>query len=687
MSGSTAAAHPCAVSTPARRRASIASSRPHDVRGRAGSRDGCDRRADRRGRAEPRRRRRCSNTRPRSTALRRRRWPRSKSAPTRCARAFETLPEALRAALQTAAARIRAFHERQTLASWSYRDADGSEFGQRVTPLDRVGVYVPGGQAAYPSSVLMNVIPAHVAGVAEIVMVVPTPGGARNPLVLAAAHLAGVTRAFAIGGAQAIAALAYGTATIPAVDKICGPGNAYVAAAKRRVFGAVGIDMIAGASEVLVIADAQRQPRLGRDGPLRAGRARRARAVDPRHARRRDARRGRGERAATDRGDAAARDHRGVARRAAARSSRCATSTRRARSRTASRRSTWSSRSPIPRACCRRSATRARSSWGTTRRRRSATTARDRITCCRRAAPRGSRRRSASTISRSARACSTSRSRRRARSAPWPPRSRTAKACRRTREARCTASTRPSIDAHVRRLRRCRRAPGDPRALRLCGRAGRRHDQARRNGEFRTGCRRKLRRRSPPPSPRCRSTAIPTAGPRASRRRCARRSASRQSLGLILGNGSDELIQIITIAVARPGATILAPEPSFVMYRMNALYAGVRFVGVPLAADFALDTGAMLDAIERERPALIFLAYPNNPTGNLFDVGRHRGRSCAPRRGSSSSTRRTTPTRMRASCRASPSFRTSSSCGPSRRSGWRGCGWAMPSRRPNGRRN
>ena len=145
-----------------------------------------------------------------------------------------------------------------------------------MTPLDRVGVYVPGGKAAYPSSVLMNAIPAHVAGVAEIVMVVPTPGGARNPLVLAAAHLAGVTRAFAIGGAQAIAALAYGTATIPAVDKICGPGNAYVAAAKRRVFGTVGIDMVAGASEVLVIADAHRESRLGRDGPLRAGRARRA---------------------------------------------------------------------------------------------------------------------------------------------------------------------------------------------------------------------------------------------------------------------------------------------------------------------------------------------------------------------------------------------------------------------------
>ena len=171
-------------------------------------------------------------------------------------RAYDAIPEAQRAALQTAVARIRAYHERQKLESWSYRDPDGSEFGQQVTPLDRVGVYVPGGKAAYPSSVLMNVIPAHVAGVREIVMVVPTPGGARNPLVLAAAHLGGVSRAFAIGGAQAIAALAYGTATVPAVDKICGPGNAYVAAAKRRVFGAVGIDMVAGVSEILVVADA-----------------------------------------------------------------------------------------------------------------------------------------------------------------------------------------------------------------------------------------------------------------------------------------------------------------------------------------------------------------------------------------------------------------------------------------------
>ena len=170
--------------------------------------------------------------------------------------AFDGLPADQRDALTVAAKRIRAYHERQQAASWSFSEADGTRLGQNITALERVGIYVPGGKAAYPSTVLMNALPAHVAGVAEIIMVVPTPGGVRNALVLAAAQLAGVTRAFAIGGAQAIAALAYGTATIPAVDKIVGPGNAYVAAAKRRVFGVVGIDMIAGPSEILVIADA-----------------------------------------------------------------------------------------------------------------------------------------------------------------------------------------------------------------------------------------------------------------------------------------------------------------------------------------------------------------------------------------------------------------------------------------------
>ena len=172
--------------------------------------------------------------------------------------AFDSLPEEQKNALTEAAARVRSYHEAQKQAtgqSWSYRDADGTLLGQKVTPLDRVGIYVPGGKAAYPSSVLMNAIPAQVAGVAEIIMVVPTPKGEKNPLVLAAAYIAGVTRGFTIGGAQAVAALAYGTATVPKVDKITGPGNAYVASAKKRVFGHVGIDMIAGPSEILVLAD------------------------------------------------------------------------------------------------------------------------------------------------------------------------------------------------------------------------------------------------------------------------------------------------------------------------------------------------------------------------------------------------------------------------------------------------
>ncbi len=177
--------------------------------------------------------------------------------------ALKAIPAEQRAALEAAARRVRAYHERQLDAcgrSWSYRDEDGTLLGQKVTPLDRVGIYVPGGKAAYPSSVLMNAIPAHVAGVPEIIMVVPTPKGERNQLVLAAAAVAGVTRAFTVGGAQAVAALAYGTATVPKVDKITGPGNAYVASAKKNVFGTVGIDMIAGPSEILVLADGTTPP-------------------------------------------------------------------------------------------------------------------------------------------------------------------------------------------------------------------------------------------------------------------------------------------------------------------------------------------------------------------------------------------------------------------------------------------
>ena len=174
--------------------------------------------------------------------------------------ALNGLPANQRAALQAAADRVRTYHEKQVMQSWSYTEPDGTLLGQQITPLDRVGLYVPGGKAAYPSSVLMNAIPAKVAGVGELIMVVPTPNGERNQLVLAAAAIAGVDCVFCIGGAQAVGALAYGTQTIPQVDKVTGPGNAYVAAAKRRVFGVVGIDMVAGPSEILVICDGKTDP-------------------------------------------------------------------------------------------------------------------------------------------------------------------------------------------------------------------------------------------------------------------------------------------------------------------------------------------------------------------------------------------------------------------------------------------
>ncbi|MDI1299157.1 histidinol dehydrogenase [Methylotenera sp.] len=174
--------------------------------------------------------------------------------------ALDGLPTEQRDALKTAADRVRIYHEKQLMSSWSYTEADGTLLGQQVTSLDRVGLYVPGGKAAYPSSVLMNAIPAKVAGVKELIMVVPTPNGERNQLVLAAAAISGVDRVFCLGGAQAVGALAYGTETVPQVDKVVGPGNAYVAAAKRRVFGVVGIDMVAGPSEILVICDGKTNP-------------------------------------------------------------------------------------------------------------------------------------------------------------------------------------------------------------------------------------------------------------------------------------------------------------------------------------------------------------------------------------------------------------------------------------------
>jgi histidinol dehydrogenase len=208
-----------------------------------------------RARATPR----CSSTRAASTSSTSAAW-RTGTAARRTAAALDRLPAAQRKALEAAAQRIAVITSGRKSESWEFTEADGTRLGQKVTPLDRVGLYVPGGKAAYPSSVLMNALPAKVAGVGELIMVVPTPRGEKNALVLAAACLAGVDRVFTIGGAQAVGALAYGTQTMPQVDKIVGPGNAYVAAAKRRVFGVVGIDMVAGPSEVLIIADGLANP-------------------------------------------------------------------------------------------------------------------------------------------------------------------------------------------------------------------------------------------------------------------------------------------------------------------------------------------------------------------------------------------------------------------------------------------
>ena len=340
-------------------------------------------------------------------------WPNLELDPALLKRHSTPLPAAQRDALLFAAARVRSYHEAQKEAcgqSWSYRDADGNLLGQKVTPLDRVGIYVPGGKAAYPSSVLMNAIPAHVAGVEQIIMVVPTPAakgecrplGERNPLVLAAAHVAGVSRVFTIGGAQAVAALAYGTQTVPKVDKITGPGNAYVAAAKRRVFGTVGIDMIAGPSEILVLADGSTPPDwVAMDLFSQAEHDELAQSIllcpDAAYI---------DQVQAVDRPavavDGAARDHRQPRSTGAVRWCRRAPWRRPAPSATGSRPSTWKSAATSRIAGSRCCAMPERSSWAPIPARAWATTAPVPTMCCRPVRRRGFPARSGCTISRSA---------------------------------------------------------------------------------------------------------------------------------------------------------------------------------------------------------------------------------------------------------------------------------------------
>jgi histidinol dehydrogenase len=532
-----------------------------------------------------------------------------------------------RAALEAAATRVRSFHERQLAASgrgWSYRDGDGSLLGQKVTPLDRVGIYVPGGKAAYPSTVLMNALPAKVAGVGEIVMVAPMPGGQRNALVLAAAAIAGVDRVFAIGGAQAIGALAYGTATVPAVHKVTGPGNAYVASAKRRVFGTVGIDMIAGPSEILVLADGTTPPdwvamdlfsqaehdELAQSILLcpDAGYIDRVLAAIerllpalPRQALIRASLEGRGALVLTRSMEEA-----------------CAISNR-----IAPEHLEVSANSP--------------QRWEPLLRHAGAIflgafTSESLGDYCagpnhvlptsgtaRFSSPLGvyDFQKRSSLIEVSARGAATL----------GPIAAELAHgeglaAHARAAEMRLEnlpaagawqlASTAERIAAVI------RQDVKSMHAYAIQASAGLVKLDAMEN-PFR----------------------LPTALQRALGERLGQVAINRYpttcvaevvaalssyvklpaGCKLMLGNGSDELISLLALACDLPGATILAPVPGFVMYEMSAKLQGLRFVGVPLTTRFELDTQAMLAAIEQHQPAITYIAYPNNPTANLFDEG------------------------------------------------------------------
>jgi len=544
--------------------------------------------------------------------------------------ALDAVTPAQRRALEAAAERVRDFHCRQLQAcgrGFSYRDAEGTLLGQKVTPLERVGIYVPGGKAAYPSSVLMNAIPAQVAGVGEIIMVAPMPARAgaapeRNALVLAAAQLAGVQRVFAIGGAQAVAALAYGTASVPRVDKITGPGNAYVAAAKRQVFGTVGIDMIAGPSEILVLADGNTPPEwvamdlfsqaehdelaqsilLCPDAAYLDAVAAEIERLLPGMARReviRASLEGRGALVAVrsmeeacEIADRIAPEHLELSVREPARWEPLL------RHAGAIFLGAWTSES-LGDYCA-----------GPNHVLPTSGTARF-------SSPLGvydfQKRTSLIEVS--------------------------ALGAARLGPIAAELAHGEGLQAHA-RAAELRLAAGDgattapPPAL-----AERLRDTIRQDVQS-------MHAYAIQPSAGLvkldameNPFRLPEALQRELGERLGRVAINRypgESIGALaaalaehagvppgcktmLGNGSDELIDLLAAACARPGATVLAPLPGFVMYEMSARLRGLAFVGVPLRPDFELDEAAMLAAIERCRPALTYLAYPNNPTANLFD--------------------------------------------------------------------
>ena len=554
--------------------------------------------------------------------------------------ALASLEPARRHALEQAAERIRSYHERQLSRSWDYVEADGTRLGQKITPLDRAGLYVPGGKAAYPSSVLMNALPARVAGVGELVMAVPTPEGARNPLVLAAAAIAGVDRVFTMGGAQAVAALAYGTATVPAVDKIVGPGNAYVAEAKRRVFGVVGIDMIAGPSEILVITDGGVSPDwVAMDLFSQAEHDELAQAIllcpdaafiDRVH----EAigrllssmpRRAVIERSLADRGALVkVRDMQeacDIANRIAAEhleiiSERAEDWAERIRHAGALFLGPYASESlgdycagpnhvlPTMRTA------RFSSPLGVYDFQKRSSIIAIAEPAARRLGPIAAtlaRGEGLEAHARSAELRLESSADARAGSSVGVGVSQT------TAADAVLGSADPAARGVLSVIRPEVRAMSSYHVAPSSGlvKLDAMENPYRLPTELRDALASRL------------ADAMLNRYPVPSYLELKRLITSRLGIpagfDCLLGNGSDELITMICVACARPGAVVLAPAPSFVMYDVSARLAGCRFVGVDLAADFSLHIDAMLQAIRRHRPAVVFLAYPNNPTGNAFD--------------------------------------------------------------------
>ena len=554
--------------------------------------------------------------------------------------ALDSLPATERTALERAAERIRRYHEHQRAASWMYTEADGTRLGQRVLPLDRVGLYVPGGKAAYPSSVLMNAIPARVAGVPELVMVVPTPDGVRNPAVLAAACLAGIEEVYTIGGAQAVAALAYGTPMIRPVDKIVGPGNAYVAEAKRRVFGTVGIDMIAGPSEILVVSDGSVPPDwvavdlfsqaehdemaqsilISTDAAFLDAVAESVARLLPAQPRQAVIGKSLADRGALIRVDTleqaaglvnqvapehlelAVRDVDGLM-----------THIRHAGAIFMGR---WGCEAlgdycagpshVLPTMCTarfssplgvydfqKRSSLIEPSAEGADHLAKVAATL-------------------ARTEGLEAHAQSAEfRLASRQADAPGAVVPITQQPAMATQAAvRVARHVRPDVQAMHGYV-----VPDATDAIKLDAMENPfRLPQALQAELGRTLAALAINRYPSGTTYRALKQAI------AVQDGLLGADAQPDVSRLVLGNGSDELISLLCQLVAQPGAVVMAPAPSFVMYEMSAKLAGASFVPVPLQADFSLDLPAMLQAIETYRPALVFLAYPNNPTGNLFDT-------------------------------------------------------------------